>query len=185
MASDTTFAGASRLDERGVSPALGFAIAIVLILVLAVSVGVMVGAIAEEPGPDATFEWSQSGSGADKRLELAHAGGAVVSGSELRLELDGTGRFAANATLSAWGPVRNGSTLTVGLVRGAVVVDGRVNGTAANGTAVIAFAPDGEPLERGVVVAELVDVEYDQLTEAKLVWQGSYASSELASTYVD
>lgn len=194
----------SPIRERALSPALGFGIALVVTVVLAVAVGVLVGTVAEDPEPDADFEWTQSGEGGDLQITLEHAGGDSIDGSELTLEASGLRGLDGNTTLEEWGTVRNGSTLTVGLVPDADVEarrpylrDTRLEGKSINGTDpetgvdVIAVAVEGVPLEQGTVLAsttedgEVVDVTMADLQTLQLTWQGRWASTDVTQHAVE
>ncbi|WP_254863406.1 type IV pilin [Halovivax gelatinilyticus] len=186
MVSDARRTDGSSTDERGVSPAFGFALAMIVTIVLAIAVGILVSAIAADPAPDVDFEWTEGGEGADRQFHLAHGGNETVAGDTLRLELEGIGGLDANATLDDWGAVRDGSTLTVGLVENAVVEDGALNGTdEETGTDVVAFALDGRSLDDGTELVELAADEFDHVTGLRVTWRGSWSSSELASHDVD
>lgn len=190
--------------ERALSPALGFAIALVVTVVLAVAVGVLVGTVAEDPEPDADFEWEQTGDSGTLQVTLEHAGGDSIDGGELTLEAGGLRGLGGNTSLEDWGTVRNGSTLTIGLVSDADVEarqpylsDAQIEGKAINGTDnetgvdVIAVAVEGAPLEQGTVLVssaedgEVVDVTLADLRTLRLTWQGRWGSAELSRHAVE
>ncbi|MFC3958622.1 type IV pilin [Halovivax cerinus] len=189
-----------RRSDRAISPALGFAVALLVTVVLAVAVGVLVGAIAEDPEPDADFEWTQNGQGADLEVTLEHAGGDSIPGDRLTLDASGIRGLSGNTSLEDWGTVRNGSTLTVGFVADADVearqpyrsdtdLEGRtINGTdTETGVDVIAIAVEGRPLQNGtVLVSSMTESEDDvgdtppaDLRTLRLVWTGSWGETEL------
>ena len=183
-------------DCRAVSPAAGVAFATIVVVVLAIGVGILVGAVAEDIGPDATFEWSQDGD----VVTLVHAGGDSAEGGSMVLEATGAGTLNGSTGLGSWGIAGNGSELHVGVVEEAILDDGEIVGTVddeadeefrgigVDVADVIAVAYDGTDFQNGTVLLYEPDrdLSMDDLRSFRLTYQGSLGlSTELAEYRIE